>query len=128
MGIGVLKSSFLLIGAFVLANTSSVNAKVIAKCGESNGYASIIRELPHWINKTQHPKSVHMRELLRDYVLIMANTGMRHGTEAQNLKWQHITQFEDNGQSYLEMSVERQDRPQRHYLQVWHYQLSQAHP
>jgi len=46
-----------------------------------------------------------MRELLRDYVLIMANTGMRHGTEAQNLKWQHITQFEGNGQSYLEMSV-----------------------
>jgi integrase len=68
-------------------------------------YASMIRKLPHWINKTQHPKSVHMRELLRDYVLIMANTGMRHGTEAQNLKWQHITQFEDNGQSYLEMSV-----------------------
>ena len=65
----------------------------------------MIRKLPHWINKTQHPKSVHMRELLRDYVLIMANTGMRHGTEAQNLKWQHITQFEDNGQSYLEMSV-----------------------
>ena len=68
-------------------------------------YASMIRKLPHWINKTQHPKSVHMRELLRDYVLIMANTGMRHGTEAQNLKWQHITQFEDNGKIYLEMSV-----------------------
>lgn len=65
----------------------------------------MFRKLPHWINKTQHPKSVHLRELLRDYVLIMANTGMRHGTEAQNLKWQHITQFEDNGQSYLEMNV-----------------------
>ena len=64
----------------------------------------MIRKLPHWINKTQHPKSVHMRELLRDYVLIMANTGMRHGTEAQNLKWQHITQFEDNGQRDLRLS------------------------
>jgi hypothetical protein len=40
------------------------------------GYASMIRKLPHWINRTQHPKSVQMRELLRDYVLIMANTGM----------------------------------------------------
>lgn len=68
-------------------------------------YASMIRKLPYWINKTQHPKSVYMRELLRDYVLIMANTGMRHGTEAQNLKWQHVTQFEDKGQNYLEMSV-----------------------
>jgi len=65
----------------------------------------MIRKLPHWINKTQNPKAVHMLELLRDYVLIMANTGMRHGTEAPNLKWQHITQFEDKGQSYLEMSV-----------------------
>ena len=43
MGIGVLKSGFLLIGAFVLANTSSVNAKAIAKCGESNGYAAYLR-------------------------------------------------------------------------------------
>ena len=32
-----------------------------------------------------------MRELLRDYVLILANTGMRHGTEAQNLRWKHIS-------------------------------------
>lgn len=28
--------------------------------------------------------------LLRDYVLILANTGMRHGTEAENLHWKHI--------------------------------------
>lgn len=74
-------------------------------------YASMIRKLPHWINKTQHPKSVHMRELLRDYVLIMANTGMGHGTEAQNLKWQHITQIDDNEQSYLEMSVSGKTAP-----------------
>ena len=65
------------------------------------GYASMIRKLPHWINKTQHPKSVHMRELLRDYVLIMANTGMRHGTEAQNLKWQHIISLKIRGRAIL---------------------------
>jgi len=39
-------------------------------------HASMIHKLPHWIKKTQYPKSVHMCELLRDYVLIMANTGM----------------------------------------------------
>ena len=61
----------------------------------------MIRKLPHWINKTQHPKSVHMRELLRDYVLIMANTGMRHGTEAQNLKWQHIISLKIRGKAIL---------------------------
>ena len=46
-----------------------------------------------------------MRELLRDYVLILANTGMRHGTEAQNLRWKHISAFEQDGRSYVAMWV-----------------------
>ena len=46
-----------------------------------------------------------MRHLLRDYILILANTGMRHGTEAENLRWKHISLFEDKGLKYLEMSV-----------------------
>ena len=46
-----------------------------------------------------------MRELLRDYVLILANTGMRHGTEAQNLRWKHISTFEQDGRSYVAMWV-----------------------
>jgi integrase len=41
-----------------------------------------------------------MRELLRDYILILANTGMRHGTEAQNLRWKNISTFEMDGRSY----------------------------
>jgi integrase len=46
-----------------------------------------------------------MRLLLRDYVLILSNTGIRHGTEAENLKWQHVHIFEEKGKQYLEMSV-----------------------
>ncbi|EGD58004.1 site-specific recombinase, phage integrase family [Novosphingobium nitrogenifigens DSM 19370] len=46
-----------------------------------------------------------MRLLLRDYVLILSNTGMRHGTETDNLLWQHVRVFKDKGQEYLEMSV-----------------------
>jgi hypothetical protein len=46
-----------------------------------------------------------MRELLRDYVLILANTGMRHGTEAQNLCWKHVSIIEQNGRSYVAMWV-----------------------
>jgi len=38
-------------------------------------------------------------------VLIMANTGMRHGTEALNLRWKHVTLFEEKDLQYLEMSV-----------------------
>jgi integrase len=51
-----------------------------------------------------------MRELLRDYVLILTNTGMRHGTEAQNLRWKHITTFEKDGRSYVAMYVKGKTR------------------
>jgi len=37
--------------------------------------------------------------------LILANTGIRHRTEADNLRWKHITLFEDKGDVFLEMSV-----------------------
>ena len=47
-----------------------------------------------------------MRELLRDYVLILANTGMRHGTESYGLKWKHISfHTGKNGRRYLMMNV-----------------------
>ena len=50
-------------------------------------------------------KSRDMRYLLRDYVLILANTGIRHGTEAENLRWKHVHLFEEGGLTFLEMSV-----------------------
>jgi integrase len=68
-------------------------------------YATLIRKLPSWIDAGREGKSRDMRHLLRDYILILANTGMRHGTEAENLCWKHISLFEDKGLKYLEMSV-----------------------
>jgi integrase len=68
-------------------------------------YATLIRKLPSWINVGKAGKPTDMRHLMRDYVLIMANTGMRHGTEALNLKWKHVTLFEEKDLQYLEMSV-----------------------
>ena len=68
-------------------------------------YATIIRKMPSWINLGKAGKPTDMRHLMRDYVLIMANTGMRHGTEALNLKWKHVTLFEEKDLQYLEMSV-----------------------
>ena len=45
--------------------------------------------------------------MLRDYVLILANTGMRFGTESQNIKWKHITWFEDKENvRYLMIAVD----------------------
>jgi len=68
-------------------------------------YATMIRKLPSWITQGKKGKPTDMRHLMRDYVLILANTGMRHGTEALNLRWKHVTLFEDKGLQYLEMSV-----------------------
>ncbi|EDM72513.1 phage integrase family protein [Roseobacter sp. AzwK-3b] len=74
-------------------------------------YRTLIRKLPHWIDKGKGGKSRDMRYLLRDYVLILANTGMRHGTEAQNLRWKHVTIFEDGGLEYVEFYLHGKTKP-----------------
>ncbi len=68
-------------------------------------YRSLIRSLPGWIESGREGKSREMRLLMRDYVLILANTGIREGTEADNLLWQHVHVFEEKGKKYLELSV-----------------------
>jgi len=46
-----------------------------------------------------------MRPLLRDYVEMLLLTGMRHGTEALGIKWQHIEWHTDKGIRYLRIWV-----------------------
>ncbi len=69
-------------------------------------YRAMIRKMPTWIEAGKLGKSRDMRYLLRDYVLILANTGMRHGTEAQNLRWRHIHVFEEKGLKYVELHLD----------------------
>lgn len=69
-------------------------------------YGTMIRKLPTWIKSGKAGKSQDMRYLLRDYVLILANTGMRHGTEAQNLLWKHVDVFTDNDLQYVELHLD----------------------
>jgi integrase len=71
-----------------------------------NEFAQMLRALPHWVPQTRLSKSLQMRELLRDYIRFLANTGIRHGTEAQNVCWKHIDVFEDNGRKYLAVWVD----------------------
>ena len=52
-----------------------------------------MRKLPHWVKRERigdKPPSKMIRELLRDYILVLANTGMRDGTEASSLKWADV--------------------------------------
>jgi integrase len=68
-------------------------------------YKSLVGKLPHWIRKARTEKSRQMRELLRDYVLVLANTGIRHGTEAMNLKWRHIDWHRKGNDRFLRLTV-----------------------
>lgn len=68
-------------------------------------YRKMLSSFPSWVDAGREGKSRDMRYLLRDYVLILANTGIRHGTEAMNLRWKHIHLFTENGLTFLEMSV-----------------------
>lgn len=71
----------------------------------TDDYRTMIRKFPAWIEAGKAGKSRDMRYLLRDYVLILANTGMRHGTEAQNLRWRHVHVFTEKGLDYVELHL-----------------------
>jgi len=68
-------------------------------------YEVIWRNLRHWVKRGRNDKSKMMRELLRDYVFVLANTGIRHGTEAMNLRWSDIDWYEKDGERYLRLTV-----------------------
>jgi len=70
-----------------------------------NEYRQLYRYMRKWYKTGRTEKYQIMRELLRDYILILTNTGMRHGTETFNLKWKHIEEFEQNGVLYLRFWV-----------------------
>ena len=84
----------------------------------------IIRQLKTWQNIGQKTITRNMRELLRDYVLILANTGMRYGTESQNIKWKHISWLNHkDGSRYLMIAVDgktgRRELIARHNVLVY---------
>jgi integrase len=68
-------------------------------------YKSLTSFMPKWALKGHTAKTREMRELLRDYVLILVNTGMRHGTETKDLKWRDIEWITKDKQQYLQITV-----------------------
>lgn len=74
-------------------------------------YMQLTRFMPQWIKKGRTEKSTQMRELLRDYVLILANTGMRHGTEALRIKWKDLQLIKKKEDTYLQISVNGKTGP-----------------
>jgi len=68
-------------------------------------YKLLYEYLRSWAPAGRKGHEHDLRMLLRDYVLILANTGLRTGTETMNLKWQHITIIEHDGKQYLQLVV-----------------------
>jgi integrase len=68
-------------------------------------YKSLTSFMTTWCKKGHMQRTKDMRELLRDYVLILANTGIRHGTEAMGLKWKDIQWITTDGERYLQFTV-----------------------
>ena len=88
----------------VLTNTgkASMRRADFSRCE----YVQMLKAFRKWVGQTSMQKSLQMRELLKDYVRFLANTGIRHGTEAQNVGWKHIDVFEENGRKYLAVWVD----------------------
>ena len=69
-------------------------------------YRSIYTALRSYHKQTTNEKSAATREALRNYVLFLANTGVRHGTEALGLRWRNIEWYERDGERYLAVNVD----------------------
>lgn len=64
---------------------------------EFSEYRSIINKLRTWSKADTHrDRDAEIKSLLYDYVLILSNTGIRHGTEAMSLKWQNLSFKQSN--------------------------------
>ena len=69
-------------------------------------YRTIYTALRSFHQQTPIEKSAATRETLRNYVLFLANTGIRHGTEALGLRWRNIEWYLREGERYLAVSVD----------------------
>ena len=69
-------------------------------------YRVIYAALRSYHKQTTNEKSAATRETLRNYVLFLANTGVRHGTEALGLCWRNIEWYERDGERYLAINVD----------------------
>jgi len=68
-------------------------------------YQQLYRAMRTWLKGSRKGNEARLRAILREYVLVLANTGIRAGTEAMNLKWHHIAYFNEKGRQYLALNV-----------------------
>lgn len=67
----------------------------------SENYKQLYEYMRGWVRKGRAGNERNKRQLLRNYVLVLANTGIRAGTESMNLKWRNIAIEEHNKQRFM---------------------------
>ena len=73
----------------------------------SEEYEKLHRALVKWSNTGHRRETRELRELLLNYVGFLANTGIRAGTEAYNLKWKNIQLVHgDRSEPYISVNVD----------------------
>jgi hypothetical protein len=68
-------------------------------------YTEIYKGMRSWVSEARQDNETLLSNVLRNYVLVLANTGIRAGTEGMNLQWKHIEFFEQDGRRYLMLHV-----------------------
>lgn len=74
--------------------TYTPKKKRVRPAFENGDYRLVLSAIRKWIRDCDNPKHLHTRQLLLDYVVILARSGMRVG-EANNLKVRDVHKFYD---------------------------------
>jgi integrase len=82
-------------------------------------YPQLLRAMRDYIKEGRAGHERDMRLLLRDYVLILANTGIRQGTEIINMLWRDISLTKSGKREYLTMRIKGKTQKWR-TIQVRH--------
>ncbi len=90
-------------------------------------YKKLYTFMRDWVKGGQNGKASDIRHLLQDYVLILANSGLRPGTETANLKWKHL-EFRKDIEASEELYGDERIEEQNEYLiiNVYHGKTSRS--
>ena len=69
-------------------------------------YGALYRGMRRWVKEARKGHESELRSVMREYVLVAANTGFRPGTEGMNLKWSNVYFFTEEGKKYLALWVD----------------------
>jgi integrase len=81
-------------------------------------YAKLYRGMRKWVKNARQGHEQVMREVLREYILVIANVGFRPGTEGMNLKWSNVYFYEQDQKQYLALWVD--GKTQAHEMTARH--------